>query len=131
MNQALSGLTKLFSSDNDDLEAAGSSGYGGSYDTTLYVTGLGASLSKGGGHGHSGYGHSGHGGHKTECCPLVVDPLTFSAILGFLGLATALLNTLITTSLGRRKKRSDGSFDPNETKSVVDMAADFVFHGRS
>lgn len=65
------------------------------------------SLDKSGQHS-SGYGgHSGHGGGGTECCPLVVDPLTLTALLGFIAASTALLNTVITMNLtGRRRRRA-------------------------
>ena len=55
----------------------------------------------------SGYGHGGHKG--ADCCPLVVDPLTVAALLGFIAGAAALLQNLIATTLaagGGRKKRS-------------------------
>lgn len=59
---------------------------------------------------HSGYGHSGYrdpygspsgyggghgGGHKDDCCPLVVDPLALTALLGLLAAATVFLNNVI------------------------------------
>ena len=53
---------------------------------------------------HSSYSHGYH-----DCCPLVVDPLTYAAILGFLAAATYLLQTVIAMSAlagGGRKKRS-------------------------
>ena len=58
---------------------------------------------------HDSYGHHGgysHGYH--DCCPLVVDPLTYAAILGFLAAATYLLQTVIASSAlaMARKKRS-------------------------
>ena len=64
----------------------------------------------------SGYG----GGHKgADCCPLVVDPLTVAALLGFIGAATAALSNLIAANLaaggGRRKKRSIGGSSLNNT----------------
>ena len=89
------------------------------------ASGLGHSGFGHSGHGgHSGFGHSGHGhhsgyghhesyGHEShgyghyDCCPLVVDPLTYLAILGFLAAATYLLETVVQMSmLGRRRKRS-------------------------
>lgn len=84
-------------------------------------------------YGGYGYGHHGHGhGYKLECCPLVVDPLTLAAILGFLAAATALLALVISASLGRRKKRSD-----DKIMTVLDMRDmwinrifDLVHHGR-
>lgn len=114
--------------------------------TLKYVDGLSASFDDHSGYeshgGHSGYGssgygggggHSGHSGYGVKgsipCCPLVVDPLTLGAILGFLGLATALLIPLISASLGRRKKRSDGSFVGGET-GVIMQLFDVVHHGR-
>lgn len=55
----------------------------------------------------SGYGH-------LECCPLVVDPLTVTALLGFIAGGTALLNSVITTTImptPRKRKRSSTSID--------------------
>lgn len=54
---------------------------------------------------------SAHGGYKLECCPLVVDPLTFVGLLGFVAAATAFLNTVITMNImmavvKRSRKRS-------------------------
>ena len=71
---------------------------------------------KSGGYGHSEYGSFGYGHkHKLQCCPLVVDPLTFTALLGAIAAATVFLNTLITMNImaaGRRKrtKRSKTGF---------------------
>ena len=52
--------------------------------------------------GHGSYS-SGHG----DCCPLVVDPLTYSALLGFLAAAVYFFNVLIEMSMlmMRRKRR--------------------------
>ncbi len=49
----------------------------------------------------SGYGH--------QCCPLVVDPLTLTAILGGIAAATAFFNVLITMTLRRKRKKRDDS----------------------
>ena len=49
--------------------------------------------------GGGGYGHS-------DCCPLVVDPLTYIALLSFLAIATYFLQQLIIMSMLSRKKRS-------------------------
>ena len=62
----------------------------------------------GGGHGADKYGSYtgyGHHGHKKECCPLVVKPLVFLALLGSLAAATAFLNVLITMNIGRKRRR--------------------------
>jgi hypothetical protein len=47
-----------------------------------------------------------------DCCPLVVDPLTYAALIGFIGLATYFFNEFIAMSMlaKRRKKRA---FDLN------------------
>ena len=48
----------------------------------------------------------GYSGGYGDCCPLVVDPLTLAALLGFIAAATAFLNTVITMNImGRRKRR--------------------------
>ena len=46
--------------------------------------------------------------HHEPCCPLVVDPLTLTAILGAIAAATAFFNVLITMNIsgGRRRKRN-------------------------
>ena len=54
-------------------------------------------------HVSTGYGHDDHG-HK-ECCELVVDPLSFAALLAFIIGGTAFLNTVVTMVLGRKKRR--------------------------
>ena len=57
----------------------------------------------------SGYGGDHYGSYSGggDCCPLVVDPLTYAALLGFIALATYFLNILIAMSMlmMRRKRR--------------------------
>ena len=53
----------------------------------------------------SGYGHHGAYNEVKDCCELVVDPLTFAALMAAILGGTAFLNTLITMNLGRRKRR--------------------------
>ena len=47
--------------------------------------------------------HSGGGG--MECCPLVVDYLTFISLLTFIGLATYFFNEFIAMSMLAKKKK--------------------------
>ena len=52
--------------------------------------------------GHSGgYGGDHHGAFSGggDCCPLVVDPLTFAALIGFIALATYFFNVQIAASM--------------------------------
>ena len=49
------------------------------------------------------FDHYGH--EKKECCPLVIKPLVFLALLGTLAAATAFLNVLITMNIGRKRRR--------------------------
>lgn len=77
----------------------------------------------------SGYGHS-SGSGSIPCCPLVVDPLTLAAILGLLTGGTVLLSMLISASLGRRKKRSDGSEPLHKIDDWSNILLDFFHHGR-
>ena len=44
---------------------------------------------------------------EPECCPLVVDPLTFFTLLGFLAGATYFLNVLITMNIMPRRRRRE------------------------
>lgn len=58
----------------------------------------GGGYHSGGGHHDSGYGHSasyGHSsyGHDDKCCPLVIDPLLLTALLGFIAAATYFLRS--------------------------------------
>lgn len=59
----------------------------------------------------SGYGsHS--SGYESDCCPPVIDPLTYIAFLGFIALATYFLNQFIAMSMiemasGRKKRESN------------------------
>ena len=46
------------------------------------------------------------GGSGDECCPLVVDPLTYIALLTFIAAATYFFQELIAMSSLARKKRS-------------------------
>ena len=49
--------------------------------------------------------YSGSGG--SDCCPLVVDTLTYISLIAFIGLATYFLNEFIAMSMlaKRRRKR--------------------------
>ena len=81
-------------------------------------TSLTGSESYGYGHSTGGYGSTSHGGYSSgyghdDCCPLVVDPLTLTAILGAIAAATAFFNVLITMNITRRKKRESSSFFGN------------------
>ena len=51
-----------------------------------------------------------------DCCPLVVDPLTFAALTGFIGLATYFLERYIAMSMlmMARKKRRKRALNLNE-----------------
>ena len=63
----------------------------------------------------SGYGSHGSysSGHGSDCCPLVVDPLTLLSLGAFLAAAVYLLNELIAMSMlmMRRRKRDLISLD--------------------
>ncbi len=80
-------------------------------------------------YGHSSYGHSSqghHGGGYKECCPLVVDPLTFFSLLAAIAGSTAFLNTIITMAPapfggGKRRKRSDGGGGGGEDDEDDDL----------
>ena len=75
------------------------SGYGGTHHGSF----------SGYGGDHSGYGGGHHGSYSSfgDCCPLVVDPLTYFALLGFLGAAVYFFQVLIEMSMlmMRRKRR--------------------------
>ena len=50
--------------------------------------------------------------YEAECCPLVVDPLIVLALIGFIALATYLLQTVIDMSmLGKRRRKRSFSED--------------------
>ena len=87
----------------------------------------------GSGYGGGGYGHSGGygGGKKLECCELVVDPLTFFSLLGFIAFATAFLNVLVTMNImmrRRRRKRDDFVGCEDDQGKVVWQQAMDAFH---
>lgn len=72
---------------------------------------------------HSGYGgHSGHGGggYKLQCCPLVVDPLTFTALLGAIAAGTFFLNMLITMNIMMRRRRKRNQEQPHLLDSLLE-----------
>ena len=77
----------------------------------------------------SGYG-SESSGYGSDCCPPVVDPLTFTALLGFIGAATYFLQFTITMLLAkRRRKRSLKSGRPEHAFDYIDLGTkniDFV-----
>ena len=73
--------------------------------------------SRGSGYDRDHYGSYSGGG---DCCPLVVDPLTYASLLGFIALATYFLNVLIAMSMlmmrrKRRRKRDFETFLPVDT----------------
>ena len=45
------------------------------------------------------------GGYGGECCPLVVDPLSWLALLAGIAVATFLLQQAIVANIGRRRRR--------------------------
>ena len=59
------------------------------------------------GSGYAGDHYGSYSGGGGDCCPLVVDPLTYASLLGFIALATYFLNVLIAMSMlmMRRKRR--------------------------
>jgi uncharacterized membrane protein len=78
---------------------------------------------------HSGGGYSTGGyssGGGSECCPLVIDPLTLTAILGFIAAATFLLQQLIVmTIMGRKRKKRNLA---SATATATDV--DFFLEGK-
>ena len=104
----------------------GHSGY-----SSDHHSGYGSGHSSGYGSGHSsgGYGHSSggysHGGYFDDCCPPVVDNLTFIALMSFLALGTYFLRIRITMDLGRRKKRRRSI----SRKSEISELEDILFAG--
>ena len=63
------------------------------------------------GHSGSGSGYGDHGSYSSgggDCCPLVVDPLTYAALLAFLALATYFFNVLIAMSMLMKKRKKRG-----------------------
>ena len=73
--------------------------------------------SSGYGHSSSGYGHSGsYSSGYDDCCPPVVDPLTYIALLSFLAAAVYLLNEQIAMSnlMVRRKREVKNVFIEGE-----------------
>ena len=100
-------------------QGAASSGYGHSAHS-----GYGHSSSGHGGYSH-GYGGYSHGGYD-DCCPLVFDPLTYTALMSFIALATYFLWVAVTMNImGRkRKKRS-------ESDQIFEEILDELFAGES
>ena len=45
-----------------------------------------------------------------DCCPLVIDPLTYAALIGFIGLATYFFNVQIAASMLARSFRFDAGW---------------------
>ena len=68
-----------------------------------YYGDYGAKAKEGYGH-HSGYGHSDYG-HESYCCPVVIDPLLFAALLAGIAGATAWLRPVIMMALGSRRRK--------------------------
>ena len=105
-------FAKKLSASQSDPYSAYSSGYGGG--------------------GHSSYG-SQSSGYGSDCCPLVVDPLVWIALLTFIAAATYFFNELIAMSAlammrKRRKRNFEGDWPeivrkgrPKFTQSSVNM----------
>ena len=80
----------------------------------------------------SGYGnHGSFSGGGMDCCPLVVDPLTFAALTGFIGLATYFLERYIAMSMlmMARKKRRKRALNLNED-TIVHETIDIFSGGK-
>ena len=61
-----------------------------------------------------------YSGSGSECCPLVIDPLTFISLLSFIGLAAYFLNDLIAMSnlMVRRKRDLKNVFNEGENYKI-------------
>ena len=57
---------------------------------------------------------------KDKCCPIVVDPLTFTALLGAIAAATAFLNTLITMNITKRRRKRAAVGALEEATGITD-----------
>ena len=60
-------------------------------------------------------------GYGSDCCPPVVDPLTFIALLSFIAAATYFLQFTITMLLMMRRKRSLKSGKPEHAFDFIDL----------
>ena len=100
--------------------SSGHSGYGNDH------SGYGSGHSSGG-YGHSSGGYS-HGGYFDDCCPPVVDNLTFIALMSFLALGTYFLRIRITMDLGRRKKRRRSISRKSESSELEDILFAGMIH---
>ena len=58
------------------------------------------------GYGNTAVRHGSYNGGYQSCCPGVVDPLTYLALIAFIGIATYFFQELIAMSSLARKKRS-------------------------
>ena len=75
----------------------------------------------------SGYGSESSSGYGSDCCPPVVDPLTFTALLGFIGAATYFLQFTITMLLAkRRRKRSLKSGRPEHAFDYINLGTKII-----
>ena len=90
------------------------------------------------GYGHSSYNDGYHGYHSDHygsfsgsgCCPLVVDPLSYAALIGGIALATYFFQIQITNSMlmMARKKRRKRAFNLNE--DIVNETIDIFNEGK-
>ncbi len=118
----------------DGLDRAAADGGGGASNGVYGRGGYAYGGHAASAHDRSGYGHSGGGhGHKEACCDLVVDPLLFLTLLGFIFFATYFLNTVITMdtmlppSRRRRRRSEEGILSYS---SIEDRILDVVHSGR-
>ena len=63
--------------------------------------------------GYGDYSNTGSysSGYGSDCCPLVVDPLTFISLLSFVALATYFLQQQIEMSMLMMARRKRETFD--------------------
>jgi hypothetical protein len=112
--------------------------HGGHLDSAASASGSGSGSDGYGNSDDNGYygnqGSASGGGHE-ECCPIVVDPYTLAAVLGFLAFITYFLNKVITVQGfgGGRRKRSKAIEAQNEREqeSAAFDTLNYFWAGRS
>ena len=65
-----------------------------------------------------------------DCCPLVVDPLTYAALIGFIGLATYFFREFIAMSMLMMARKKRRKRELNLHSNIVNETLDTFNEGK-
>ena len=65
-----------------------------------------------------------------DCCPLVVDPLTYAALIGFIGLATYFFREFIAMSMLMMARKKRRKRELNLHSDILNEILDYFSEGK-